>query len=114
MNQVAAELGHDPAVFGPATKEWIARIGQVRWWSAKSSATISAMRARVAAEPLPSPVRGEVLGAKGSGSNSSIVYDFRHALRSGDMDHRGERRELAEHRRRPPHGVASMSPSATA
>lgn len=28
MNQVAAEMGYDPAVFGPATKEWIARMGK--------------------------------------------------------------------------------------
>ena len=28
MNQVAGEMGYDPAVFGPATKEWIARMGK--------------------------------------------------------------------------------------
>jgi hypothetical protein len=28
MAQVAAELGHDPAVFTEATKEWIARMGK--------------------------------------------------------------------------------------
>ena len=28
MNQVAAEMGYDPEVFGPATKEWIARMGK--------------------------------------------------------------------------------------
>ena len=28
MNQVAAEMGYDPAVFGPATKEWISRMGK--------------------------------------------------------------------------------------
>ena len=28
MNQIAGELGYDPAVFGPATKEWIARMGK--------------------------------------------------------------------------------------
>jgi hypothetical protein len=28
MNQVATEMGYDPAVFGPATKEWIARMGK--------------------------------------------------------------------------------------
>ncbi len=28
MAQVAQELGHDPAVFSAATKEWIARMGK--------------------------------------------------------------------------------------
>ena len=28
MNQVAGEMGYDTAVFGPATKEWIARMGK--------------------------------------------------------------------------------------
>jgi hypothetical protein len=28
MNQVASEMGYDAAVFGPATKEWIARMGK--------------------------------------------------------------------------------------
>jgi hypothetical protein len=28
MNQVAAEMGYDPAAFGPATKEWISRMGK--------------------------------------------------------------------------------------
>src|SRR3954453_12542365 len=28
MNQLAGEMGYDPAVFGPATKEWIARMGK--------------------------------------------------------------------------------------
>lgn len=28
MNEIAAELGHDPAVFASATKEWIARMGR--------------------------------------------------------------------------------------
>jgi hypothetical protein len=28
MNQVAAEMGYDPAVFGPAVQEWIARMGK--------------------------------------------------------------------------------------
>ena len=28
MNQVAAEMGYDPGVFGAATKEWISRMGK--------------------------------------------------------------------------------------
>ena len=28
MNVVASEMGYDPAVFGAATKEWIARMGK--------------------------------------------------------------------------------------
>jgi hypothetical protein len=28
MNQVATEMGFDAAAFGPATKEWIARMGK--------------------------------------------------------------------------------------
>lgn len=27
MNQIAAEMGYDPAVFGPAVQEWISRMG---------------------------------------------------------------------------------------
>jgi hypothetical protein len=28
MNQIAAEMGHDPAVFGPAVQEWVSRMGK--------------------------------------------------------------------------------------
>jgi hypothetical protein len=28
MNQIAAEMGYDPAVFGPAVQEWVARMGR--------------------------------------------------------------------------------------
>jgi hypothetical protein len=28
MNQIAAEMGHDPAVFAAASKEWISRMGK--------------------------------------------------------------------------------------
>jgi hypothetical protein len=28
MNQIASEMGYDPAVFGPAVQEWVRRMGQ--------------------------------------------------------------------------------------
>jgi hypothetical protein len=41
MLVVAQEMGYDPAVFGPAIQEWIARMGKSQQWQryAPNSAT---------------------------------------------------------------------------